>query len=337
MRAIFEAGIGVTCNDMTEQLPRTQPAGKRMPVDTLLSDEAIEWLVRLSSGRASDADHSAFVLWRQQSTDHEYAAQEAEALWQGIGIAGKQVRRAERKATITRRAMMGGTMMLAGGVVLERTGLIGSHLFADHVTGIGQQKTIELADGSSAFLNADTALSVDYRRESRLLQLFRGQATFRVARDAARPFIVEAGGGRTQAIGTAFDVRYQSRDVVVTVLSGVVNVSTDAAPLDMVRAEVDQSVHYTPSGRPSAPEAVDAYMETAWQRGKLIFNRRKLGDVVAEIERYRSGTIVITSEELRELEVTGAFDLNEPEAMLDTIENTLPVRITRLPLVTIIR
>lgn len=314
-----------------------KPAGKRVHADRVLSDQAIEWLVRLSSGRASEADHSAFAIWRQQSTDHEYAAQEAEALWQGIGIAGKQVRRAERKATITRRAMLGGTMVLVGGVVLERTGLIGPHLFADHVTGIGEQETIKLSDGSSVFLNADTALSVDYRRENRLLQLFKGQASFTVAKDAARPFIVEAGGGRTQAIGTAFDVRYQSRDVVVTVMSGVVNVSSDTAPSDMVRVEADQSVHYTPYSHPSVPESVDAYMETAWQRGKLIFNRRKLGDVVAEIERYRSGKIVIASEGVRELEVTGAFDLNDPEAMLDTIENTLSLRITRLPLVTIIR
>lgn len=78
-------------------------------------------------------------------------------------------------------------------------------------------------------------------------------------------------------------------------------------------------------------------METAWRRGKLIFNRRPLGDVVAEIKRYRSGQIVIASAGLRALEVTGVFELADPEAILRTIEETLPVHVTRLPFVTVIR
>jgi transmembrane sensor len=122
----------------------------------------------------------------------------------------------------------------------------------------------------------------------------------------------------------------------VTVVEGVVAITTDQAP-DPVVARVDQRVRYLPRGRPSAPEAANADIETAWRRGKLIFNRRLLADVVADIERYRRGRIVLVGDELRSLEVTGVFDLNDPEAILRTIEDTLPVQMTRLPFVTIIR
>lgn len=109
-----------------------------------------------------------------------------------------------------------------------------------------------------------------------------------------------------------------------------------ASTTDAVVVRADQRVRYAAGGRPSAPQAVDADMETAWRRGKLIFNRRPLGDVVAEIERYRSGTIIIAGNRLRALEVTGVFNLDDPEALLRTIEETLPVRALRLPLVTVL-
>jgi transmembrane sensor len=96
-------------------------------------------------------------------------------------------------------------------------------------------------------------------------------------------------------------------------------------------------VRYLARGRPSALERIDANTETAWRRGKLIFDRRPLGEVVADLERYRRGKIVVVRDDLDALEVTGVFDLADPEAILLTIEETLPVRVARLPFVTIIR
>ncbi len=305
---------------------------KRRHADTRLSDEALEWIVRLSSGRAGDADRQAFAAWRGRDAEHELAAQEAETLWHGLGAAGTTV----RTKGVTRRAVLGGGLATLTGAALYGSGVVGPHLFADHVTEIAERRSIGLPDGSTALLNAGSALSVDFTGSARTLRLFRGQATFTVAHDAARPFLVEADGGETRALGTVFDVDIRPRDVAVTVLEGTVGVSTDAAATAVV-AELDQRVTYTAGRPPSAAETVDADSETAWRRGKLIFNGRRLGDVVAEIERYREGRIVIAGSELRGLPVTGVFDLTEPDAVLDVVEQTLPVRISRLPFVTIIR
>lgn len=311
--------------------------GERNDVDIALSDEAIDWLVRLHSGRATAKDHAGFAAWRKQSGKHERAALEAETIWHGLGIAGERTRRAERKATrakLARRAVLGGMALAATGLALQRSGLVGPRLFADHATGIGEQRTVTLADGSTAFLNASTALSVDFAGTARRLILHAGEASFTVARDPDRPFVVEADGGWTRAIGTVFNIDIRPGEVVVTVLDGVVEVATKA---EAVMARADQRVRYTASGAPSPAESIDADMETAWRRRKLIFNRRPLGDVVAEIERHQGGRIVIASQQLRALEVTGVFDLSEPEAILRAIEETLPVRVTRLPFLTVIR
>ncbi|HEY0218879.1 MAG TPA: FecR family protein [Afipia sp.] len=312
---------------------------KRHDPDIVLSDTALDWLVTLHSGRATDADRASFTEWRGLSKQHELAAREAEAIWQGVGIAGGATRDVERKAAqakLTRRAVIGGGAVAMAGLAIGGSGILDPFLFADHTTGVGEQRTVTLTDGSTVGLNARTALSVDFNDKERNLKLFQGEAIFTVAHDAARPFIVQARGGRTLATGTVFNIDMRPDEVAVTVVEGAVQVTMDAVPVGAVNAKGDQRVRYG-RGQVSATEAINSDVETAWRRGKLIFNRRPLRDVVAEIKRYRSGQIVIASADLRALEVTGVFELADPEAILRTIEETLPVRVTQFPFVTVIR
>lgn len=312
---------------------------KQKQADVALSDEAIDWLVVLSSGRATQEDHAAFNEWRQTSPAHELAAREAETIWHGLGIVGDEVRHEEKKARqarIPRRAFLGAAGLAMLGIVGERLGMFAAGGFADYSTRVGELRTIALPDGSSVQLNASTALSVDFTEQSRVLSLYEGQATFIVARDHNRPFIVKARGGRTRAVGTVFDIDIQSEAVVVTVVEGTVAVMSDADSEKSVIANADHRVRYSSDFLTKA-EAADSSLQTAWQRGKLIFDRKPLGEVVAEIRRYRAGQIIVANDRLRSLSVTGVFDLSDPDMILRTIEETLPVRVTRLPLVTILR
>lgn len=304
--------------------------------DDRLSDEAIDWLVRLNSGKAERADHAGFALWRAQSDAHEHAAAEAEALWHGIGRAGNE-RRATARRRHTRRAILGAGLVATGGLAAYRTGLIGPALFADHITGAGETRVIDLADGSRVRMNAASALSLDFAPAERRLTLHRGQAIFEVAHDPDRPFIVAAAGGCTRAIGTAFDIDIRPDSVVVTVLEGVVGVSRSGDQADGVTASANHHVRYGDGEGIGVPVPVDADTATAWRRGKLIFNNRPLGEVVTEIDRQIGGRIVIANRRLANLEVTGVFDLENPQFVLDAISRSLPVKVVRLPLLTILR
>jgi len=309
--------------------------------DISLSDEAIDRIVYLSSGRATEQDHAQFANWRRQTPQHEMAAREAEALWLGIGTAGKNMRRSEKRRHMTRRTVLGLGAFVIGGAALHQTGLIGPRLYADYTTGIGEQRTITLTDGSAVTLNAGSALSVHMTETERRLTLYEGQALFTVAKDRTRPFIVEAQNGLTRALGTTFDIDIKPAQVVVTVLEGTVGVTPARGQPqntnDMVILQENSRVQYAETGLLSAPEYVDSDIETAWRRGKLIFDAKPLGDVVAELERYRSGTIIIANRQLHALQITGVFDLTQPEEILHAIETTLPVTVTRLPFVTILR
>lgn len=301
-----------------------------------LSDEALEWIVRLNSGRAGEDDHARYVAWRQTSVEHEEAAREAEALWGSLGAAGDRVKR-RTGAGLGRRSFIGLAAFAVASGALYGSGIIPGYPFADYRTAIGERRSVELPDGSTAHLNADSAIALDFSEDFRRLHLLQGQATFFVVHDPSRPFVVDALNGSTRAIGTVFDVDVRPDHVVLTVLDGQVAVAHKQSSGSEVLAGRDHRVRYGEDLAPSAPQPVEAETEIAWRRGKLIFDRRPLGDVVADIERYRRGRIVVAGSELRALEVTGVFDLDDPEAILSAIESSLSLDVWRLPFVTVIR
>ena len=321
--------------------------------DVSKSDEAIEWLVRLSSGRATPKDRLAFLRWRERSAEHEAAAREAEAILRGVGETRQadRLRRGSEPLPFVSSRMSGArrfsrrlvfaaaaaASVAVAALALPAVGPLAA-LYADHATSVGQHKRIELADGSVALLNTATALSVDQSGAQRRIVLHEGEAYFEVARDPNRPFVVAAGDVRVQAVGTAFSVRRSSDGATVVVGQGIVEVSAEGGVPVRVEAgqRLDVGRDLLKAEQRQVTE-VDIDAALAWQRGKLIFNRRPLASVVAEIERYHAGRIVIASERLRTLQVSGVFDLADSDRLLQAIEETTKAEVVRLPLLTVLR
>lgn len=312
-------------------MPKPRP-DTRPPVP--LSDEALDWVIRLHSGSETEADHRAWEGWRQQSPAHAAAAREAELIWNGLDLAVPAWDRQVSKRRMTRRAVLGGGLAVVAGGGLYQSGVIGPQLWADHSTRMAERRDLRLPDGTRVTLNARSALSKGVARAPRGAVLHQGQARFRVEPAAAGPFAVGFGRHRLHSAAGEFDVDWRPGGVAVTLFSGRAEVAPDGrAP---VLLAPDQRLILTGSG-PLGPEPIDATAESAWLRGKLIFNQRSLGDLLAEVERYSPGRIVVLGDQLATMRVTGVFELSDPGAILDSLEQSLPVRISRLPLLTVIR
>jgi len=330
---------------MTEDAPDDPPeAGAD------LGDEALAWLVHLRSGRSTAADHEAFRAWRHRGRAHQAAAREAEALWQDLAstptaaaysaarIAGEAVTAGRSRSQPSRRAVLAGGLAAALAVAAVASGALDpiAGLIADYATRRGQRRQVRLPDGSLAHLSAATALSLDYSGERRSLVLHAGEALFEVAPDAGGPFVVTSDAGEVRALGTVFAVRRDGRRAAVVVAEGIVEIDpadTDGPP---TRLAAGFRASFGPEGV-AEPTAADVAAATAWTRGKLVFNKRPLEEVVAELERYHGGRIVILRRELRGLKVSGVFDLDALGATLSTLERSLRVDAIRLPLLTLIR
>ncbi|MCW2272263.1 iron dicitrate transport regulator FecR [Pseudomonas sp. MYb187] len=271
-----------------------------------ISDDALDWQVLLHSGNATDADRGRYLRWRNLSPAHAQAAQEAEALW---GDLGQTRTAAELTLPAPRRRRWGSA--LAASLVLALVGYGGWQqapaLLADYHTAVGQQQRITLADGSHVLLNSGSALSVDFTDGQRRVLLKAGEALFEPASDP-RPFVVDAGGEPVQGSGAVFSVRRNGGGNRVVIAQGEAQVG-------------DRLLQATP----------DARALTAWQRGKLIFNGKPLREVLAELERYQHGRIVLSDQQLGAMQVSGVFDLDDPQGLLRTLEQRYALKVTYLP------
>ncbi|WP_240478655.1 FecR family protein [Pseudomonas cremoricolorata] len=305
------------------------------PTRTELDEQALERWVQLNSGNASQADWQAFQQWRQRSAAHAAAADEVEQLWHTLGhtqppnLSAQVAPAPGRTRRVRRWAALAACVAALAVVGLHGPARV---LTADQATATGERRTLTLDDGSQVWLNSASAVNIDYSAQRREITLLKGEALFQVSKDAARPFVVVAGDGEVRAVGTRFDVDLHRDRVQVGVAEGVVQVSSGGS---RVRLEQSQQVSYQQGRAPSSVDLYDPSSGAAWQRGKLIFNRTTLAEVFEVTERYLPGALVVSGR-LPNNPVSGVFDLDDLPAMLDVLSRTQPVKIVRLPWLTVV-
>jgi len=300
----------------------------------LLKRDARRWVTQLVSGEATTAEFEAAERWRRQSVAHEAAFAEAIRLWQDFGAAGRSLLAEEGppvwvppRSRVSRRAMLGGAGMLVAAsavyAVLDPPfGLWPSldELRADYRTATGEQKHLTLADDVSVQMNTQTSLAVPAAPAGAdQLRLIAGEASFAMPPRPARPLMVMAEAGRTIAKQGRFDIRNIGASVSVTCLEGEVRIELGGQATTI---GASRQLRYDRRGLGEAV-AVDPAEVSAWQDGVLIFRYAPLTEVVAEINRYRSGRIILLDAALGAKTINGRFRIARIDEILIWIEQVL--------------
>ena len=306
----------------------------------MIKQEAIAWVVRLHNSRMTSEDRRAFESWQGQSPAHARMFQEVSAVWEDPELHAAAARNAQAapplssyRQPVPRRVWMKSLVAMAACAVLVVTVGIQFDLItrfqADHRTGVGERRMIELADGSTVILNTQTALATTFDHTARRIRLLKGEALFMVRSDAQRPFIVEGSHTATQAVGTEFIVRAQPGRDQVTVLEGSVQVASrlDENSASLVRAGSRIEVE---EGQLSRPVPVDLSTVSAWVQGRLIVNGVPLTQVLEEIDRYYPGTILLWNQDIGRMRVTGTYNVEDPSKSLSLLAKTFPTQMFKL-------
>lgn len=216
------------------------------------------------------------------------------------------------------------TAALAAGVALWLVLLMPSGPTFE--TSSGKWRNEMLSDGSLVSLGPKTRLEVRFDDERRLVQLLRGEALFRVAKEPERPFIVETNLATARAVGTAFAVSVDDREMRVTVAEGVVEVAGNGRSSGVdgpkrislaanQQASVSQNLKITVR-HVDAQEVLRQAVST-----RIASDNREVAEVVEEFNRRNEMQIRILDEAISKRRVTGLFDATDPRFFAGFLEH----------------
>ena len=299
-----------------------------------IAAEAAVWVARLHGPDRSVRMEHECLAWQAGSAVHRLAFERCTDTWQDVAAitlssyasAAVGAASGKRAGPLNRRRWaFAATALAVGGVlVLQPWRTVDTY-----VTGVGEQRLIVLQDGTRMSLNTGTRVRVELARAQRTVKVEVGEVLFEVAKDAHRPFVVQAAGTEVVATGTAFVVRLApggegvGQALAVTLVEGqvVVRAAADgvagpafAGPVVMAagdRVRLRRRAGAATPGvsrealrldRPRMDQAL------AWKRGEAIFDDLSLLDAVAEMNRYSPMQITVAAADvLGGLRVSGVF------------------------------
>lgn len=315
-----------------------EPNSASLSHDSPLHREARDWLLLLTSGRATAADAQGFRSWVAQSVAHARAFAETRLMWERLGTAAANLAQRERAPAVaprrmSRRAFLGGAVAATAAALLAAQppfrlwpGI--SDMAADFRTATGEQRSVQVAPGVTVEMNTQTAFNL-HKVDGKLagIELLDGEIQLQLA-DGAGDFTVWAAKGSLRAkSGSQCNVRCLGGDVEVTALDGSVSVDYRG------RSEALGAAQQASYGarEMTAPVPVDVDQAMAWRRRVLVFDNRPLSYVVAEINRYRPGRLVLTNDALGARMVRARFSLNQLADAATLIREAFGAHVTELP------
>lgn len=319
---------------------------------TTLQREAQAWVVRLGSHQATEDDARAFKRWCAQSRLHAQAFTRAREVWQAMAPAALRVQQQEER--VARRRMpvagrMAGRRALLGGAAAAAVAYLAvspplglwtsvAEWGADYHTATGEQREVALGDGAVLQMNTQTRINMQRtgsaaRAESGgagkgdAFELLAGEAEVLADAAGAAQVRVSAAGGTVSALRARFNIRNLDGEVCVTCLSGRVDVARGA---QRTQLDAGRQLRYGAAGL-GPVAAVDTGIVSAWRRRQLVFNQVPLAEVVAEVNRYRHGRLVITSEALGRSKVQASFSIDRLDDVAFLVRDVYGAELTELP------
>lgn len=266
-----------------------------MILDDDIHEEAARWFAAQRRGPMSLEERQAFDAWRADPL-HQAALNRMHEVWGELAAVGRVIPRARQRRILRRRTAFAAVMALGllGGLTVSA---VWKFHQPSAVTGIGEQRSQELPDGSIVALNVVTRARYDINARERLVHLNEGEATFVVHKDPERPFLVRAAGYEVRAVGTAFNVRSRDHSLDVAVKEGMVQVRRLAGDDKPILLRAGQRIRVRDTAQPAqmplkvteiATGAVDE-----WRQRVLTYEDAPVDQIVQDVNRFYERPIAV--------------------------------------------
>lgn len=308
------------------------------------AEEVLEWL------QTEEGQHylsHRFELDIEQLEEIEVAFERPESPYETLNNVEVRIDRREQNKRIRRMYRRNSVLAVAACItfLVAIVSLVESHFgltspdnveqpvtIVIHTTGFGEQKIIQLSDGTAIRLNENSRLEMpEYFDKGERDVRLQGQAYFDVAHDKERPFRVFTGDAMVRVLGTAFNVKEAERldQIQVAVTEGRVSLGSQSeAEQEPVILEPNMIGLFDRSSQQVESETSDVNNYLSWIHGRVVYDRAPFREVIQQLERIYEISSVVKDDELYDLRLTADFSERSFTNVLEVIAHSLEIEFT---------
>jgi transmembrane sensor len=188
--------------------------------------------------------------------------------------------------------------------------LLHSKLYPDKLVAIkvpaNQQRQVILSDGSKISLNSASQLKYPKAFNGKTREVYlSGEAYFDIEHNAAKPFIIHTGKVITTVLGTAFNIKEDSRQhtVIVTVTRGKVSVANGGRALGVITP--NQQISFNTVSYQHSQRMIDVKPVIAWLESDVHFDDITFAAVALQLQQRFNVKISFANEKIKSCRFTG--------------------------------
>lgn len=181
-----------------------------------------------------------------------------------------------------------------------------------------------LPDGSEITLNknSDIVYPSNFKDNTRPVTL-RGEAFFKVAPDAEKPFIITVNGITVRVVGTSFNIKSTQNETVVVVETGIVQVSKGSSRINLNPGE--RSIITGGEGSLSK-EHTQSKLYNYYRTNELVCEDTPLQELVDVLNEIHHTNIIIGTPALKGREITANFKNQSLDEIISVIKETFKIQ-----------
>lgn len=230
--------------------------------------------------------------------------------------------------------------------------------YFEYRTPKGARSEINLPDGSSVWLNAESMIKIPGKNFEINRKIYlEGEAYFEVNKDKKHPLVVETSDLYIKVVGTSFDVKsYPGEGTIETTLEkGKIVIENKTNGPDEKSSEVvlepnQRATFIKKQGKillddiktndSMTQDKKNSYREekiilsnkvqtskyTSWKDGKLVFDNETFESLAIKLERWYDIKIEIEDQALKKIRFSGTFEKETIEQSLEIMKMTTPIK-----------
>lgn len=298
------------------------------------------------SGLASEQEKASVEEWLQESEENQQYFQKVKRIWEVSLVTEKSFQPDAEKAWAKMQKTMDTTPELtvsrtnslqsnkvktittvwrvaAAMLVLAIATIVFLPLLSDTTTVItkaGETKEIQLADGTTVWLNQNSEFTYPkaFSGTLRLVNL-EGEAFFDVAKNPEKPFRIKTPNSTTEVLGTSFELsdRKANKTAEIVLVTGKVSFGDSLGSVTLL------------PGKKAVLEKETSYIEVAentdinfmaWKTNQLIFDSIPFEEVLIVMEEYFEVDFEVKNSDILKCPFTGTYKKPKLEQMIEVFE-----------------